>query len=646
MQYNARELLTWSVDDIWNLPDLENITVVMDDGIITTDVRFLIFSTYIWDVHRAYPLTPLLKRHFLQGRYTGNSHIELLSHAVFDCWDEYKLKQQPIDMESLCRIPFMVFNNIFNDFTYKLEEDVASACALDFVDVMMHPDIKSANDHLQALEHVSKYDIDICNNAISSVLLTAPELASNAISKAIRAGTVRMNQVLQCVGPRGFVTDIDSYIFHEPIRVGYAEGFSKLEDAMKVSREASQSLLFTKGPMQDTEYFNRCEQLVAASIHHIHPSDCGSRDYLPATISSRRLLLDMAGVYYFDETTNQEHAITQHSTHLLGKTIKIRSVLTCKHSNPYAVCARCFGELSLSVPEGTNIGYISAAQLQGPVGQLILSNKHYTGSAGVDELCVSEANEHYITTGADENCIYINPKMKGRLLSIALDEKEIPNLTDILVVEDVRMVSPFRISEVSVADFTYMEGDAELGVVVDLINGARVGSLSREFLAYVKEIGWSIGNRNEYIIDMTDWDMSLPFIQMPLKHFSTVDFMKSIESFIKGGSTKGAKSITNYDTAFAALIALHDLVSQRLSVNIAYLQIVILATLVRSRVERDYRLPVDRANAVPARYNQIMSLHSLTAGYAYEGQQDLIFSAESFLVKVRPRHPLDYMVLR
>lgn len=643
-RYIARDVMYLTESEVWNLPDLDVIEVVLDDGEITTSTNELIFSWYIWSIHRNYPETPLLKTHFLIERLTGSSHVTLLSNAIFDSYDTYAALNKSVDMEHMAELAFRAYNDLYNALTTNLEAYVDSSCALDIIDVMLHPDIAEANHKLQTKKTVSTFDLDECNETIANVLRTAPELASNGISKAIRAGVVKMNQVLQCVGARGFVTDVDSFIFKHPIRVGYAHGIETIADLQKDSRTASQSLMFTKGPMQDSEYFNRSEQLAASSIHGIYPGNCGTKNYLDVTVNNRALLNDMCGKIYLDPVSKTERAITKTDTHLIGKTVKMRTVLMCEHPNPYEVCATCFGVLSLSIPAGTNIGYLAAASVQGPVGQLILSNKHYTGSAGVSSVEIPESEEPFISKGPDENSIYLNKLLEKRLISITIPGKDAPNLIDLADIQDLRTVSPYKISTITVGEFIVNEETETVGYAVRLTSGSRVGSLSLDMLRYVKEQGWTVNDRGNFIIDMTKWDYSKPFISIPLKHFSTVDFMKSIESFIKGGG-KGSTSIVSYPAAGGALLALHDLISARLSVNLAYMEILVLAALVRDRDGRDYRLPVDRINAEPARYTKIMDMHSLSAAYAYEGQQNTIFSVESFLVKERPRHPLDDLIV-
>jgi hypothetical protein len=645
--YKARDILNLDLETLLSLPDEDKIELVFDDKTVITSTNEMIFSQFCWEIQRHYLHAPLLHTQLLTKRVSGMAHAEILEKCLFDTRKHYLengLAFTREDVEHCSRLISIATNNIFNFVVAELAEYVESGSALDFVDILVHPKVKALNDAIENKDDVTSFDIENISKELEDIIVNDPMLQRNAISKAIRSKVVKVNQALQCIGPRGFVNDIDSQIFPDPIRVGFARGFTRLADGLKESRSATQSLLFTKGPMQDSEYFNRSLQLSAITIEGIYDGDCGSKEYIPVTISSLGLLGDLEGSYYLNEETNKEEFITRNHTHLLGKTVNKRSACTCKSPNPAMVCSRCFGELSISVPRATNIGYVSAAQLQGPVGQLILSNKHYIGSVAVDTFSVSDADSVFIKVASDNNSIYLNKDLKNFSFEIAFDEKEASNLNDILGTKNIDSISPFRISEVRFMEFK-VKAKETISTLVQVQSDTRIGSLSRDMLKFIDEKGYTIGENGEYRVKMDGWDFNKPLIELPMKHFDTVDYMHSIESFIKGTAAKNAKTLTSFTTPAAALAALHDLVSLRLSVNIAYLEIIILSTLVIDRKNRDYRLPTDRKNAEMAKHNQLMSLHSLAAAYAYEGQESVIFSTEAFLVKCRPRHILDHMVL-
>ena len=104
---------------------------------------------------------------------------------------------------------------------------------------------------------VNGVSIDECYGVIDKVLMKDSILSNNNLARAARGRFVRMGQIVQCVGPRGYATDIDSYIFKEPILQGFAYGITDLRGSMQESRSAAKAIFWQGDPMAESEYFNR-----------------------------------------------------------------------------------------------------------------------------------------------------------------------------------------------------------------------------------------------------------------------------------------------------------------------------------------------------------------------------------------------------
>lgn len=644
LSFTAREILNMDVATLWSLPN-GPIQLQFDDKTVVTRVRQTIFSYYAWDVHRIYPDTPLLSTHHMgTKRITPKTHTDLLSKIIVDCRDHYNNKGDPIDNELLGEIAYDITNNIYNVFTVKLQSYVRTLSAIDFVKVIKHPIINKALKDIEKSDGIGEMTVNKCNEIIEHVLLTAPELKGNGIAEALRSNLVSIGQVLQCVGARGFATDIDSSVFRKPIITGYARGIRKIVDMLQDSRSAAKSLFFQRAPMQKSEYFNRACQLSAATLQNLHMRDCGSRDYEPITISTKRLLKDMVGKYFYDEVIGGERPIRPYDTGLIGKTIPVRLIFNCKDRDRSGVCYRCFGELAFSIPAKTNIGHVAASEVQSKVAQLLLSNKHLDSSANVDKLMIDEYESRYLTTGAIENALYFTKTMYKSKISIVIGKDDASNLSDLNIVSSADQLSPYRIAELGYIQL-FVTKSPEKVVELNVMSGTRKAVFTRKALRYIKQKGWTINDNGNYVVDLDGWNMEEPLMELPLKHFSTVDYMQNIEGFIKGGVTKTEDSIMSYSTPAAALMAFHDLVSLKLDVNIVYLETIILSTMVQSLQDRDYRLPYPRQEGQFAYYSQQMMMRSLSAAMAYQNQGVVLYSPTSYLVKNRPSHYLDSLLV-
>lgn len=96
---NARDLLTYSETEIWEIENLGHVTVIFDDGEeVETNGRYLIFSWYCWIFHVKYPELPLTSRYLLKGQVNKRSHLELKERAMFDLRDLCEDRGIPIEL--------------------------------------------------------------------------------------------------------------------------------------------------------------------------------------------------------------------------------------------------------------------------------------------------------------------------------------------------------------------------------------------------------------------------------------------------------------------------------------------------------------------------------------------------------------------
>ncbi len=670
-RYHARDLLWLSENDIWDIPD-GPMLIEFDNGeVIECTGRETHISSYAWDIHRQYPLTPMLPEHHINGkRFNADTYLDILSSAVWLCKDVYdceididdlELQEtaksvmdklghrlsdiKPVDMEEISESVYEICNHTYNELSIKLEEYPSSLDATDWVQVLDHPPIVAFREKMYECGGKGAYNPDAFNELVKTELLHSKDLNGNGVANLTRGKQVKAESMSQCVGSRGRATDITNDIFPNPILGGFGTGLDSVVDLAKETRSASLSSYFQKEPMKKSEYFNRNLQLSSATLSRLHYVDCGSRHYIPILIASSKTLRDMNGIAFLDETKGSERIIRKNMKNLIGKMVKVRSVLTCEHPDRGGVCVRCFGEIGYSIPRHTNVGHVSASEMQSKVGQLLLSNKHYLASAVIAAMQIQEHDALYIRLGKEDNHIYLTDRFKGLKYRILVNHKEAINLGDVKDTPDVDKLSPFRVSSLSEIIFTYTVDGIEQTIRLDCSFGTRNGALSSEFLHYVKKQGWRTTDEGDYIIEMDSWDVEQPMLELPLKHFSTLDYMLAIEKFIKGGEAKEKEStMINQETHEKAVTMLSDLISMKLEVNFSYVQTIYLAALVQSRANRDYRLPMPRYNGEPAHYRQIMRLRSIAATMAFQEQTSALYGLESYLVKLRPVHPFDQLV--
>lgn len=651
---NARTLLQYSTEELWQTLT-GNFTLVFDDGEIDTNYKETIYSSYAWQVfHVMYPKTPLLKKHHVStvlrgGKLGSKTHLILLGNAMWSVYDTY-VKEGPIDRDYLARLVYETTNVMYNDLSYKLEEYVVSIDITDFLEITDHPDVTETLNTLNP----DQASIDLAYNKLTDLLTDPIKLQHNPIVKASQAELVNRNQVLQCVGPRGSLTDIDSVIFPVPVMRGYVKGLRLFHDSLVESRSAAKSLYFSKDPLQDTEYFSRRLQLLCQIVQNLHHTDCGSTSYLtwkvnPPVITDGRLtypgdLKHLVGKYYLNEETNTLESIKETDKHLYGKTLQIRSVVAgCAHPDPHGICSVCFGDLSFSVPENTNIGHMCATSMTQKSSQSVLSVKHLDGSSVVEGIVLSHSGRTYLGVTQDQNSYLINPLNKQYDLKLIINADEARSLTDINLVSRIEDLTITRVSEIEHVGFqTNTNGIEEITPVSVSINN-RAASLTHDFLGYVKAQGWTVNERGNFCIDLKDWDFSKPFLTLPQKHYNMSNHSSSIATMIES-RVKELTDRLNTSTPSDTLVELFELVNSKLTVNLAVLEVILYAAMVVSPEGHDYRLPKPWTDKNLGVASITIPSRSLSAALAYEYHRQTIVDPASFFNEHRPSHAMDVFI--
>lgn len=655
MRYEAKQLMEMGREALWQLPE-GKMTVVFDDGELVTNNRRTVYSAYMWELHRQYPLTPFLIRHHIQQEgLRTDSHIGIMSAIVSDLIDAYRASGLTVDMEELSRLIYRITNDIYNDFTYRLENQVRSISILDFVDVIHHPRVREANAKVEP----NQASIDACLREITQTLLDPKELKGNAIAEAVRNKKVSAAQALQCVGPIGQVTDVDSGFFRKPILTSFTHGVRNLTDSMQASRMATKASAAAEDDLRHVEYFNRRLQLFAETIAHLHHTDCGSQRYLDWPVRTSKDLEMITGKYYLTEGGVLK-AVSKVDRQLIGTTVKLRSVINCELPDRRGVCSVCFGELSDSLPRYTNVGHFSATALCEQSTQAVLSIKHSDVTSIDETLAISDFDAKYIEQGLVSNTIKITEEMRGRLRYLTLEAKEAVHLQDISYVKDVRVLQPTFISELTTVLLSVKRADGFDILPIAVNCGGRKASLTHEALDYIKRKGYILQEDGTFLVDLTEWDVALPMFILPQKHVNMLEYMNEIASFVRGSVFKSKKvrkqkkkragaepavTIASFADASEALQAFYGLVSSRLFVNLAHLEVLIRCGRCVDPWNGDFRVALPHEPGAFAAFDAIMSGRSLSAAMAYENHANVLYDPATYIQRARPDHVLDPMLV-
>lgn len=645
--YKMKDLVHWTLSEL-RAHEQVPIIVECEDGNVETIIEEVILSWFLWEMHREWPLTPCLTTHHFAGKtITPHSHLDILGVIQRDSF----IATRENEYDSLLpynATVFRAYNNLYNFMAGELTSFMTSISILDYIEVLDHPQIKATNDRIQALEGVSDRDIKEAYDEITAVLDTDGVLEDNALRRAFKHRMVSIAQILQDIGPRGFVTDIDSHIFPKPIRTGYAEGIRQLPDYLAESRTATLAEIMTGSPMQASEYLNRLLQLSVSRVKVLARVDCGATQLSPWFVDTYAKLKDMEGMYFFNEVLEIQEPIVPHiHKHLVGTNIQLRTVFNCLHPKRDTICAKCFGELAHNVHDNDNIGHISTIEFQSGQSQQILSYKHHTGSSSVFGIYIDELASTFFKITADTRFIKFLPKVNVNGMRLVVPRNAIRGFEYLLRIDSWSQVSPGRISWVEeIVIMPNKDNDEMIPMIVaDETNKVH---FTLEALKYLATTEYIIKDNGDYVFDMSGWDIDTFLLGIPKVQFDVLEYTQMLETFIKGPESgkriKTQQTILDFDNPIGALATFHDLVAQRLSTPLTHLQVVLLSTMCQDPLNGDYRLPKDRMKGVFTSNNTIMRNNSAAVALGFQNQEKDVYKPESYIGDPRPSHPVDTLL--
>lgn len=646
----ARELIEGKFN-VMALPS--QLTVLFEDGIAFQTTRNkIIYSLYFWEIHRVYQKTPLLSTHFvesiLKGKLlTSNTHIDLLSVIAKDVTQAHQLRT-PKEREFLLEMIYNVTNNIYNEISQMAEEYVQSIDILDFIEIVNHPMVLEA---VNATEPTQE-SIFKTYRIVTDILQNDPTLESNAVAIAVRSRMVNINQVLQCVAVRGFLTEVDGAVLKIPVMSNFTRGLQTLYEFAAESRSAAKSLYFSDAKLQDAEYFARRLQQLAMVVERIDYSDCQSSTYLSWRVSppikdekGSQIYpgdLDfMLGKYYLDEDTGTLKEITHNDPTLHDKVLKFRSVLFCRHPDPHAVCEVCFGGLSRNVSRFANLGHLCTATMTQQTTQSVLSVKHIDFSSSGSTIVLDETARQYFTITPDKKSYLLKPEMLDKGVKLVVSRDEVPGLIDILSIDDVKNISPLRVSQLECLDIVYTDRGEEFTMPVFVSQGNQKVILTSEFLDYLKTHRWETDGRNNFVFDPSKWDCKLPIFTLPEMEYSFSDHAALIAKVIES-NMKNITERAKPHSAIATLQELFRLVNTKINVNISALEVIVYATMLPSPDE--YALARKATDPVLGIASLIIKNRSLGTAYTYEDIYRTLIEPRNFFPLDRPDSVFDVFI--
>lgn len=640
------DIINLTEDEVWNLPEGKHI-VNFSDGQLELSERQIILSHYYWRLFREFPGALVLKEHAVQGIYTSKNHQQLGAKIFWHVIENVTNGYDKLVWDA-SQVFYEIGNSIYNMTCVRLSEYVTTASLHDIVEILDDPKIAKAKSEYMDLTVSSDYDGTKIRPAISGVHEVIDDvlykdtvsLPTNGIKKLCTADIVSKGQLLQLIGPRGYVKDIDGRVFPYPVDVGYAEGLSTLYDSSIESRSAARALFMNQAPLQDSEYFNREMQLLASSLHSCVGECCTGFTTLTYLVQAQdEQLLDGKYMMVDDVPVLINGSIDE----LVGKAVQLRTITGCGNRDVQTVCKTCLGWSHNVIPPGTNVGYHLATVLCAIISQLILSTKHYEGSAGAKELPLHGAGLSWFSRDMkDGSRLLLSNKVLKAKPTFRISKSMVMNLNNILSVDIDELPANKLTNCTEVMAFTKNGGSFDFPEYIKLELSGTGSHLSPEVLKYLKLNGWS--STDKYIeFTLENWPINAPVFITPHVGDNIYLYLKEVKAFMIP-TKKSETSVVDFRTRGLVVSELVTLLRTRLKLNIIQAEVFIRAVMTKNAKGGDFSIPGPKDSFEFTSAREVMLNRSLTGLLAFQQQSQNLLSSEWFQDKDRPTHLLDELV--
>lgn len=659
MKFNIRDLVFKDFLSISFMKDIEFTEITFDDGSVhTLKGKQVYASWFLWEMFRIYPETPVLFKHTVtfhisKKPFNSDTLAAVATDIVRSIWKKYKFSH-PDQFDVLRKTIYSSINICCDNIKDDAMSEMSSIDILDLIEVDDHPKVKQLKRHLKDTpESIGEF-----YKKLKKLLSTDPDFitANNGLIMAMQAGIVKVDQVMQMVGTRGYVTEVDGSVIPNPVRSSFTDGLNSLFEFLAESRNAAKAYMNNDIPIEKSEYFNRRLQILTMIVESIWYGDCGTdktmhlyvTPEIPASDETPKIpamLPNLDGCHYLDENNQLQTIDSDNDTHLVGTYIRLRSVIGCKLVNKHKICSTCFGATSFNISRYSNIGHLTAALLAGIMTQKILSTKHYTASAGGGKVVVNKALLKYVN-------IQTNPISLRFHKNAIQDRNEFPpsfvfltselfGIGDVMESDDISNTPLTRVSSVSKINVIYNLKHEQSNETLDVrANGKRV-HLTTEFIEHIKTKGISVNSQNNYVVSLEGWDFRHPIFFVPDVEFNALDLSTTIATMIESSKAM-LKERHDHNSYATTLISLNDVVNSELSVHFSILQTILYSLTIPDPDSKD--LGRNAETPILGVASDLIKNRSMGAALAYENILDNLYSAESFYKFNVPDAPHDVFV--
>lgn len=363
---------------------------------------------------------------------------------------------------------------------------------------------------------------------------------NNCFRNYVLAGRLKIPQLSKMVCAVGTRPDIDKTIIPRPIKRNYIRGLQDTAEYYMETITARDAMMTKNDNLPRSGFLSRKINRLTSNLGIEYATkDCGSTRYLHYFVENDDYLDMVDGKYYLDEKSNTLKVIDYNKDKdLIGKTLKIRTFITCKCKDE--VCKTCVGKTSVRL-KGTRLGTLPAIKCINPMSQKALSAKHDMDTKSI--AIMNETLKKYFTN--DGMDFFIKPEYaSSRNLQLIIRSDSIEDIvyTNVDTSDD-------EINTVIALDYIAIRDHGQEFPIEN--EGMRI-ALSDEILANKKIFSEDDENSENLIIQLNKIENTEDPIFYAI--LDTEEISKYLNALIKLIDTSSVNKCETYDDLLSELV--------------------------------------------------------------------------------------------
>lgn len=600
-------------------------------------VIFRLCGVFRMPIKKKYSVTSYYVNGFLNKRSISMAYSAILDDFLMEYNHDIKYRLEDIATATI----MSGFNEIYNDVALESRRHDGSVLMTELLDIQMEPKLLEAiaflNDNPQP-QHVSTIFSTLKD------IIFSKKHRKNGVAIAYLSETVSPRQLNQCLGVRGFASDLDNRIYQTPIATSYTLGLRDIKDASKESRGAAIALKNSTDAITKSETFARETQMITEIVDELTREDCGTTDGLifhvrppGMTDANEKFAGDLRGIvgqYYKLRPEDDWKLIRSGDSRLFGQTIILRTALSCKAKHKNQICIACYGKFGYHIPKGFNVGHWSCSKMNEPASQSLLSTKHYLVSADGGVTSMTGEDLHYFRTDK-HNKIFLNFDMrKYKEIKILVPDEALSGLSNIQDEDTLLSAEIWNVSHVKEFTLELVSNTGEYTKhTVRLSKYAKTGVFSNFFVSHAIN-KYEHSGRN-YVINLKGFNTKKPLVLVPDVVFDYSEYNKELRKVLQDSKTREGEKIY---TAGQLTKALYSLINVKLYAHVSALAVIAYAMTAEDAKNEDYRL-VRGVEAPVTTASTLLNKRTLALSLAY-GKVDTLFKIDVTDQYNAETHPL------